>query len=452
MATAISLSSDGIEWSTIKIFSDKFEIINQNSCKYDFIEKQRGIVSFVDLPNEITKNLNGDIYLCLPAYAILTNIHSFPSQDLNEIKNMSEFQIDKISPFPSDKLIIDFEILRQENTFSKIIIMATQRKFVDQFSDYSNKKNNLKIIDSRILGWLELINNKYNKAYNFKIILISDSIDTCILLINKKEIISIRPIYIDLSDTKSYNELSYEISYTLQLEDNESLNKLEYLDLWIDKKSEKSLLEHIKLQTGLNVNEYLLSELPPLSEGIILRNFKKIKKINLLPNYIANKQFQKNILNTIKKYTYLILIIWVIIFTTFNIIYNIRENTLVKLQDELIENEPIANIAKENYKKLTTLTMYSDRSGSALEALREITLVLPNGDIEFISYNYSKGKGISLRGTANKDDIVYEYFKNLANSKMFESIKNQSVTTRTINKNKRTVFSVSLQLSNSEGR
>ena len=96
--------------------------------------------------------------------------------------------------------------------------------------------------------------------------------------------------------------------------------------------------------------------------------------------------------------------------------------------------------------------MYSDRSGSALEALREITLVLPDGDIEFISYNYSKGKGISLRGTANKDDIVYEYFKNLANSKMFESIKNQSVTTRTIKNNKRTVFSVSLQLSNSEGR
>jgi len=96
------------------------------------------------------------------------------------------------------------------------------------------------------------------------------------------------------------------------------------------------------------------------------------------------------------------------------------------------------------------LKLYTNRSDSALECLREVTQLLPAGDIEFVSYSYTKGKGVTLRGTAQNNDIAYNFFSKLAESGLFDSLKDQSVTTRTTKGERRTVYSVTLVLPSTE--
>ena len=102
-------------------------------------------------------------------------------------------------------------------------------------------------------------------------------------------------------------------------------------------------------------------------------------------------------------------------FSFLALIYGIRNHQLNRVLIELEEIKPAATIAKENSEKLKALQYYTDRSTSPLECLRELTFILPAGDIEFTSYNYSKSKGVTLRGTAINDDIVYEFLKKYLN-------------------------------------
>ena len=81
--------------------------------------------------------------------------------------------------------------------------------------------------------------------------------------------------------------------------------------------------------------------------------------------------------------------------------------------------------------------------------MREITILLPAGDIEIASFNFSNNN-ITIRGTAIDDDIVYDFFNNLGKSDLFDGLKNQSVNNRAINGKKRTVFSISINLEEKE--
>ena len=137
---------------------------------------------------------------------------------------------------------------------------------------------------------------------------------------------------------------------------------------------------------------------------------------------------------------------WLILFTLFFAIYGVRSANLNRILSEVTDIAPAAKKAKDNSEKLKALQLYTDRSQSSLECLRELTILLPAGDIEFTSYNYSKSKGVTLRGSAINDDIVYEFFKKLASSPLFDELKNQSVNTRSTKGLQRAVFSVSLNL------
>ena len=71
----------------------------------------------------------------------------------------------------------------------------------------------------------------------------------------------------------------------------------------------------------------------------------------------------------------------------------------------------------------------------------------------YSSFNYlikCNNRNITIRGSASNDDIVYEYFTELGKSKLFQTLKNQSINTRISNGQKRTIFSISLDLINKE--
>ena len=138
--------------------------------------------------------------------------------------------------------------------------------------------------------------------------------------------------------------------------------------------------------------------------------------------------------------------IWLLVLLIFFGIYKTRDIHLNQAKQEMATIEPTAKIALQNRQKLKTLGLYTDRSNSALECLREATQLLPEGEIEFASFNYKKGKGISLRGTASSDNLVYNFFDALTKSPLFVELKDQSINTKTKKGVRKTVFSVTLVL------
>jgi hypothetical protein len=199
-------------------------------------------------------------------------------------------------------------------------------------------------------------------------------------------------------------------------------------------------------KTGLSLHAHDLGTLPPLSEGIVRRSQKSGGHIELIPREWIEHENRKQLNRKTIRAASVVGAVWLMVLLIFFSIYKVRDMQLASVKRRADAIAPTARTALENRQKLRALKTYTDRSNSALECLRETTRMLPVGDIDFVSYNYNKEKGISLRGSASSDDTIYEYFDTLTTSKLFKQLKDQSVNTKTTKGVRRAIYSVTLVL------
>lgn len=439
---------NGIEWIIVRNSEKEKEIIDKGFYEFDFDEFNK-VLSLEELPNILKEKITGNIYISIPTNKVLLINNTYPTLKSSEINQIVKIQIDKISPYPPDKLVYGNEIIENNDESSDVIMMGVHNDIISIAESYSTKKLNLLSIDCRVFSWIELMSGIIDDSnFQNQILIIDDSIDLVILFFKNKKIKLIRPLFLKIDKSDFISELSYEINYSLQSLGIKS-NEFDKISIWNHSSWENITINEIKNKTNIIVEQFNLEILGKISEGMLQRINKK-NIVNFLPKKIHEKQQQKIIFNKLKFYAISASLLLLIILLFFEINYGIRSNKLKKLNDYYSQILPQANIAIQNNKKLNTLKSYTDKSNSSLECIREITDLLPAGDIEFVSFNYSNNKSITIRGSARNDDLVYEYFTELGKSKLFQTLKNQSINTRISNGQKRTIFSISLDLINKE--
>jgi hypothetical protein len=65
---------------------------------------------------------------------------------------------------------------------------------------------------------------------------------------------------------------------------------------------------------------------------------------------------------------------------------------------------------------------YRDRNDSALECLREISAILPDG-VDLLSMTYRKDEGIELVGEADRGALVLQFNQKLNESTLFGDVR-----------------------------
>jgi hypothetical protein len=445
--TAICPTVDGVEWSSLTIKDgQRGEIVTSCESLLSEAISTDGFIEYADLPLSLRNALTGEIILALPSRSMSLETATLPTVNEDEMRKMSQFFLDKKIPFAIDRMAFDCETLSQSDQESVALLGAAQISLINRFTSYSSKKHEVKSIDSRICGWLQLIpfSQQLPQESN-ECLIIDDGFEVHLVMRNQTQIHWIRPLYIDFNDQDAAEQLAFELTYSFQQHAIEIPNILSF---WRYEPLSEMHQNQIQKTIGKTIQPHSISDMPALSVGLIERFISPQTTLNFIPASWIEQQKQRVIHKRFLKYTTIMAIIWLLLFALFFTIYSVRNAHLNRLLTEANEIAPAAKIAKENSEKLKALQLYTDRSQSSLECLRELTLLLPAGDIEFTSYNYSKSKGVTLRGTAINDDIVYEFFKKLASSPLFDELKNQSVNTRSSKGIQRAVFSVSLNLPN----
>ncbi len=440
MITAACRTKDGLEWTTIKVKQDGSEPPLQHR-------------ESVPLPETLAEHLKGDITVALPTSELLMRTMEFPTTDPAEIADMVGFQVDKISPFPADQLDIAHEVLQLSDETATVLMTAAKRECIDAIGDeFLQHDVHIHSIDARILGWLRLMRDQETLAENdCEILVVDDGIDFSILVMAAGIPIACRALHIQLDAESAIDELIHEIGYTLTTLDAEhDLPEPSAIRFWSIHEILAPLCAELAKKSGVAASHHDLNTLPPLSEGIIRRTLDGESRIELIPReWIEFKQRKQ----LIKKFTIIpsgIAAVWIFVLLVFFGIFKARDLKLAGVQERANAIAPAAREAIQNQNKLKKLKAYTDRSDSALECLREVTRILPAGDIEFGSYSYTKGKGVTLRGTANNDDLVNDFFVKLTTSPLFDRLKDQSVNTTTTKGIPRAVFSVTLALPTGE--
>ncbi len=452
--TAACRTTEGIEWTTLKVTQEGAETIDQENLSLelpDLISPEN--IGALHLPENVVEHLKGEVTIALRASELLMRVMEFPSTDPEEITEMVEFQIDKVSPFPLDQLAVAHEILSQTDETSLVLMGASQREHIDFIGDiFENQGVRVHSIDARVLGWMQLMRTQNKLATSgCEILIIVDGIDFILVVMLEGNPIALRSLHAQLDDTTLIDELIHEIDYTLTMLDTElDLPAPTVIQFWTHGNNSKSLCSKLSDQCKINVLCHDLNDLPPLTEGMLQRALSQESRIELIPREWVEHQKRKKMLKKFSIISGSIIATWFLVVVLFFSAYKARDIQLHRTIADATAIAPAAKAAQGNKNKLIALTAYTDRSKSSIECLREITLILPAGDIELLSYNYKKEKGVTLRGTAHNDSIVYDFFETLTSSKLFNRLKDQSINTKKTKGVRRTVFSASLELVSKE--
>jgi Tfp pilus assembly protein PilN len=455
--TAGCRTPDGFEWTSLNIKQEETEPAGNGFLPMEQPEEGSAVevaeMAAARLPDNFGEQFQGDLTVSIRTSELLMRTMEFPTADSDEIANMVDFQIDKVSPFPLDQLAVSHEILRQSESGALVLMVAAKRDCIDDIGDIFKQKGiYIHSMDARVLGWLHLLeDNGHLGGKDFEILIIDDGIDFALVLLLDGLPVSFRSLHAKISDEDIVDELAHEIGYSLTTLDVEyDLPAPSAITIWNLHPLPSGFMDDLKEKSGLAVHYHDLATLPPLSKGIISRAIRTENRIELIPREWVEHQERQRLQKKFAMIAAAIAAVWVAFVLIFTGIYQTRAIKLSRIQKRADAIAPAAAEAFENREKLKALKIYTDRSNSALECLREVTSLLPPGDIEFASFNYNQGKGVTIRGSADTDDPVYDFFNALTDSPLFEQLKDQSVNTRNTKGVQRSVFSATLMLPSTE--
>jgi hypothetical protein len=448
--TAACRTADGIEWTILKIKPDGTELAGQDRMSMALSgDTAEAMLASAELPEALADQLKGDVTIPLRSAELLMRVADLPTTDAAEIANMVGFQIDKISPFPSDQLAVSHEVLHQTEGHSLVLMAAAKRPCIDAIGDFFEAKGvRVHSIDARVLGWLQLLADAgHVPGTGCEIFIIDDDIDFTLVVVCDGAPLALRSLHANPEDPGAAGDLAYEIGYALATLDTErEMPAPAAIQYWSGTGLPATLRANLEEKSSLPLHSHDLGTLPPLSEGIVRRAQKPGGHVELIPREWIDHENRKQLNRKTIRAAAAVAAAWLVVLLAFFSIYKFRDLQLSKVKQRADAIAPAAEQALENRQKLRALKTYTDRSSSALECLREATRMLPVGDIEFYSYNYNKEKGISLRGSASNYDIVNRFFETLTTSKLFEQLKDDKVKTNTSKGVRREEFSATLVL------
>jgi hypothetical protein len=448
--TAVCRTTGGIEWTSYKIKQEETECIQQESVAIPFSgETAEEVIASLNIPDEVLEQIKGDITVPLRTAELLMRVVDLPATEEEEITDMVGFQIDKISPFPIDQIAISHEVLKQSDGHSTVLLATAKRSCIDSIGDtFADQGIHIHSIDSRLLGWMKLLKDENHLSdTGCEILIVDDGVDFSLVIIDDGYPVAFRMLHAHCDTEHIVDELIHEIEYTFTAIDAErDIPKPSSIQFWSYESPSLELQKALAERSGIKINGHELDTLPPLSEGIVRRALAGESRVELIPQEWIEHEKRKQLKKQSILSGSIVLGIWFIILLGFIITYKVRDIQYSRITKRAEALEPGAKQALENRKKLFALKEYTDRSESSLECLREVTQLMPAGDIEFLSYKYDKGKGISVRGSAIDDDMVDDFFIKLAKSTLFEELSNQSSGKKVSKGVTREIFSVSLVL------
>jgi hypothetical protein len=442
-----------VEWAVLRKSRKGTEKIREGSLPVPegFFQQKDAPLFPSEVLSEIRRNFRGVVTVSLPSSQLLMRILELPSTNAQELRSMVELQMDQISPFPVDQLTFSYEVLKRTENHSRVLAVAAQRKTVDTLGDLFKAQNvYIRSLDAEVLAWWSLLLAHgqvpcegrvvliLEEHTEFSMIVVDDGVPVCFRSLE---------LFHDFTDETVMHEIVEEMHYTLlSLEAEYGHRENCALEVWSEAEFPEQLVSLLKEQCGGPVNLHELNSIPPVSEGLALRTAeRRLHHAELVPREWIELQRRKRLIKVGTVAAITVLSVWLAVITITGAVFSIQQAAYNRVKREAAKYEGPARAAQAAREEMLSLEKYADRSHSALECLHEITTSLPDG-VEIASFTYKKGEAVSLRGSSDRAESVYDFFQKLGASGIFSGIKDQPVSTRMVKDKRVSTFSITAEL------
>lgn len=453
--TGIHYTDKTVEWAVLRRTRKGTEKIREGSLPVpEGFSQQENVPLFpAGVLAHIRKNFRGIVTVSLPSSHLLMRMLELPSTNPDELKSMVELQMDQISPFPVDQLTVSYEVLRKTENHSRVLAVAAQRKTVDALGDLFKAQHvYIRSLDAEVLAWWSLLIAHGRVPCQGRVVLIlEEHTEFSMIVVDEGVPVCFRSLELfhNFDDETVMHEIVDEMRYTLlSIEAEYGHRDGCAMEVWSETPLPEQLIALLREQCGGAVNLHELRSIPPVSEGLALRTAeRRLHHAELVPREWIDLQRRRRLMKIATVTSIALLSIWLAVITVTGAVFTIQQAAYNQVRKEAARYEGPARAAQAAREEMLSLEKYADRSHSALECLREITAALPDG-VELASFTYKKGDAVSLRGSSDRAEAVYDFFQRLGAVELFSGVKDQPVSTRTIKDKRVSTFSITAELPN----
>ena len=362
--------------------------------------------------------------LVLPGGSAIQRIVLLPSADPKELAGMVELQIDALSPFAPETVGYSFEVLESREGGSRVFIALLQKAALEQVGAAFHKRKLLvdRITLSTLGGW-EILRHRPDIAEPGRHVLLIAEKQSCELLVADSGVPVLfrsHSLTEGLAPAEFAQDIAQETASSLTaLELEHGAVTVSRIQVWMAADAPAELPAALTAAGGWKVHSEPLDSLGPLSEGVARQETDEVvTRLDLVPDAWRVEEKNRQIKKRLAGATAAALGVWVLAVASVLGWQEYHTRLLARLEKELAVVKPEAQEVRDTRKRVQALNLYGDIERSALECLREITSLMPEG-VELNQVTFEKGKAIALSGEAPASQAVYDFKKQLDSSHLF---------------------------------
>ncbi len=377
--------------------------------------------------------LKGAWTLVLPSDRVLLRVVDLPSTDPEELAGMAELQVDKFAPFPVEQMAIAHESLWEGEGTSRVLIAACRRETVtewaDRFSVLGRQPDRVDVALACRWHALRAANNVPDKGR--QAILVQEAAGIDLLVVQDGLPVIMRPLgsVPAPDDPEAIAEIAEEVSYTLtSLESEWGAVATVALTLWSVEPPADALVTRLEQECALPVQVKSMAQEKSLS-AIATERMQDTQHVTLdlaLDDWRAAASLRAG-----QRRIWLwgggLLLGWLLVLGGLFGISAFEQARVERMREQVAALEGPAEEAHVLRRRIASLEQYADRTYSALEVLREVSSLLPDG-VELTSFTYRKAGRVNIRGEASRVPPIYDFFEALEASALFVEVNPEGVT------------------------
>ena len=372
----------------------------------------------------------GRVILAVPADEALLRVLSLPSADPAELYSMAELQLDKFCPFPAEHMRTAVEVLEQHDKVSRVIVAAAQRETLEALGALVMEAGCLPDgVDVDLLGWWHHLGGR-GAMPGCEILLLLRAARVDLIAAQDGQPALFRSFGRTAGEANglSSEDLLEEINYTLIALEAEWGAVKPRFAIWRTADAPPAWEQALQQLPGGLAEAHDLKDLLPLSEGLARRAAQPAgRQINLAPPEWDAARRQRRTQRRVGLAAAVLAGIWLLGLGVLVVGNQVQRRRVAALKADVARLEKPADRVREQLEQAQTLEQYTDHSRSALEMLREISQRLPAG-VRLTSFIYRKNNSLALRGEAEAPEMIYDFMRDLEQTKLFLQIKPEGIT------------------------
>ncbi len=377
------------------------------------------------------------LVLGMPASNALMRVIDLPTQEPDELREMSALQIEKVSPFASDQTAVAHEVLATTSAeSSRVLTAGFNLTRIEQWGGIFREAGlNPERIDLNLCArWNSMPkpSTDHDADDPRRIVHLLVRPDGCDAIVTDD---GIPILFRELVRRDSMSESEYREETAAQTAYSLATCEIEYgpstnCAIRITQENDRPLpeLETALQQTGVSdLAIQSVNEFPDLCESLARRATSgRRKTLNLAPAgwrlaEMDRKRRQRIILTLGAAAA-----IWVMTIGALYGSLHVGRQRLHQMEQRYATMEPDYQATTNTRQRVRNLTQYTDQTRSALESLRDISARQPEG-INLSSFDYRKGSLIRIAGEAENAALIYDFRNALDDSPLYTELDLSSI-------------------------